>query len=99
MKTKAGFYINAFKNHITLAVCCCLVFTNSFSQPTQSKDDSKATQTGYAPVNGLKMYYETYGEGKPLVLLHGAFMTINTNFSEMIPTLSKNRRVIAVELQ
>jgi hypothetical protein len=32
--------------------------------------------TGYAPLNGLKMYYEVHGSGEPVVLLHGAFMTI-----------------------
>jgi hypothetical protein len=34
--------------------------------------------TGYAPVNGLKMYYEVHGSGDPVVLLHGAFMTISS---------------------
>ena len=33
--------------------------------------------TGYAPVNGLKMYYEIHGSGEPLVLLHGAFTAIS----------------------
>ena len=33
--------------------------------------------TGYAPVNGLKMYYEVHGSGEPVVLLHGAFMAIS----------------------
>src|SRR4030095_6275508 len=56
-------------------------------------------KTGYAPVNGLKMYYEVHGTGKPLVLLHGAFNTINMAFGQLIPELSKNRQVIAVELQ
>jgi len=60
---------------------------------------NKPNQTGYAPVNGLKMYYEVYGEGKPLVLLHGAFNTIHLTFGQLIPELSKNRKVIAVELQ
>jgi pimeloyl-ACP methyl ester carboxylesterase len=32
--------------------------------------------TGYAPVNGLKMYYEVHGSGDPVVLLHGSFRTI-----------------------
>ncbi len=59
----------------------------------------KPSQSGYAPVNGIKVYYEVYGEGRPIVLLHGAFMTINTNWSELIPELSKTRKVIAVELQ
>ncbi len=36
--------------------------------------------TGYAPVNGLRMYYEIQGEGEPVVLLHGAFMTITNNW-------------------
>jgi pimeloyl-ACP methyl ester carboxylesterase len=55
--------------------------------------------TGYAPVNGLKMYYEIHGSGEPLVLLHGSFMTITNNWSEWIPELSKTRKVIAVEMQ
>jgi len=56
-------------------------------------------KTGYAPVNGLKMYYEIHGQGDPVVLLHGAFMTITNNWTEMIAKLSKSRQVIAVEMQ
>jgi len=56
-------------------------------------------QTGYAPVNGLRMYYEIHGKGQPVVLLHGSFMTITTNWPEMIARLSKTRQVIAVEMQ
>ncbi|SIP95445.1 Pimeloyl-ACP methyl ester carboxylesterase [Chryseobacterium sp. RU33C] len=59
----------------------------------------KPAESGYASVNGIKVYYEVYGEGKPLVLLHGAFMTIDMNWGELIPELSKNRKVIALELQ
>jgi pimeloyl-ACP methyl ester carboxylesterase len=55
--------------------------------------------TGYAPVNGLKMYYEVHGSGDPVVLLHGAFMTITNNWTGWIGELSKTRKVIAVELQ
>src|SRR5213593_1949868 len=55
--------------------------------------------TGYAPVNGLKMYYEIHGNGEPVVLLHGGFMTITNNWSGWIEELSKTRRVIAVEMQ
>jgi pimeloyl-ACP methyl ester carboxylesterase len=54
---------------------------------------------GYAPVNGLKMYYEVHGNGDPVVLLHGSFMTITNNWTGWIDALSKTRRVIAVELQ
>ena len=55
--------------------------------------------TGYALVNGVKVYYEVYGEGKPLVLLHGAFYTIEMNWAPLIPELSKTRKVIAIEFQ
>jgi pimeloyl-ACP methyl ester carboxylesterase len=57
--------------------------------------------TGYAPVNGVKMYYEIHGQGEPVVMLHGAFMAISNNFhwSEWIGELSKTRKVIAIEMQ
>ncbi len=55
--------------------------------------------TGYAPVNGLKMYYEIHGSGEPVALLHGAFMTITNNWTGWIGELSKTRKVIAVEMQ
>ncbi len=57
--------------------------------------------TGYAPVNGLQMYYEVHGSGDPMVLLHGSYMTISDNFNwtEWIGELAKSRKVIAVELQ
>jgi pimeloyl-ACP methyl ester carboxylesterase len=55
--------------------------------------------TGYAPVNGLEMYYEVHGRGDPVVLLHGAFMTIPSNWDGWIDELAKTRKVIAVEMQ
>jgi pimeloyl-ACP methyl ester carboxylesterase len=57
-----------------------------------------AARTGYAPVNGLQMYYEIHGAGQPLVVLHGAFMTIEL-MGKLIPELAKSRQVIAVEFQ
>ena len=53
----------------------------------------------YALVNGLQLYYETHGSGRPLVLLHGGLMTIDLNFGPLLEPLSANRQVIAVELQ
>ena len=63
--------------------------------------DSKTlnAQSGYAAVNGISMYYEIYGNGMPLVLIHGGGSTIQTTFSKLIPLLEKNHKVIAVELQ
>lgn len=54
--------------------------------------------TGYAPVNGLKMYYEIHGSGEPVVMLHGAFMSI-TGWEEWVKEVAKSRKVIAVEMQ
>lgn len=64
-----------------------------------TKIDSLAFKSGYSEVNGLKMYYEIYGEGKPLVLIHGGGSTIQTTFGRVIPMLAKHRKLIAVELQ
>lgn len=57
-------------------------------------------QNGYAPIGGLRMYYEIYGEGdQPLVTIHGGGSAIQTSFGSIIPYLSRNRQVIAMELQ
>jgi pimeloyl-ACP methyl ester carboxylesterase len=56
-------------------------------------------ETGkYALVNGVNMYFETHGAGKPLVLLHGGFGTIDM-FAQILPSLAETRQVIAVEMQ
>jgi pimeloyl-ACP methyl ester carboxylesterase len=63
--------------------------------------EAQEPTTGYAPVNGLEMYYEIHGSGsgEPLVLLHGSFMTISNNWTEWISEFSNVRKVIAVEMQ
>jgi pimeloyl-ACP methyl ester carboxylesterase len=53
----------------------------------------------YASVNGLQLYYEIRGRGRPLVLLHGGLMTIDLNFGPLLDPLAADRQVIAVELQ
>jgi len=56
-------------------------------------------RSGYADVNGLHLYYEIYGSGTPLVLLHGGMLTIELSFGSLIPTLAHTHQVIGVELQ
>src|SRR5712692_6796052 len=56
-------------------------------------------RTGYAPVNGLHLYYEIHGEGEPLVLIHGGGSTIESNWARILPLLAKSHRVIAIEEQ
>jgi len=55
--------------------------------------------SGYADVNGLHMYFEVYGKGHPLILVHGGGSTIGTTFGRIIPYLAANHRIIAVEMQ
>jgi pimeloyl-ACP methyl ester carboxylesterase len=55
-------------------------------------------QSGYAPVNGLQLYYEIHGDGAPLILLHGGGGATGM-FGVLLPTLTASRQVIAVDLQ
>jgi pimeloyl-ACP methyl ester carboxylesterase len=50
-------------------------------------------------VNGLEMYYEIHGSGRPLVLLHGGLSAIGTSFGKLLPSLARTRQVVAAELQ
>ncbi|WP_109472600.1 alpha/beta fold hydrolase [Ornithinimicrobium cavernae] len=58
-------------------------------------------ETGFAPVNGLEMYYELHGSGTgtPLLLLHGGLFNIDLQFGPLLPGLSEGRRVIATDFQ
>ena len=73
----------------------------SFSMFQLHAQSIKPVESGYAPVNGIKVYYEVYGEptSEPIILLHGSFYTIEMNWAELIPELSKFRKVIAIEMQ
>jgi pimeloyl-ACP methyl ester carboxylesterase len=63
-----------------------------------AQDDTPPLRTGYASVNDLEMYYEIYGTGQPLVMLHGGYGSI-PSLGELLPRLAETRQVIAVELQ
>lgn len=81
----------------------CSACADHTEKPVSTMDTAVADtlhfQKGYADVNGLHMYYEIYGQGKPLVLIHGGGSTIQTCFEKIIPLLAVNRQVIAMELQ
>jgi pimeloyl-ACP methyl ester carboxylesterase len=88
---------NLFNTHTLIkSLVIALVMTTASSSHGQQ---IKPTNSGYAPVNGAKVYYEVYGEGRPIVLLHGAFYTIQMNWGQLIPELAKTRKIIAIELQ
>jgi len=66
----------------------------------QPNESSRPPETGYAPVNGLQMYYEIHGSGgTPLLLLHGGLFNIDLQFGELLPELARTRQVIAADFQ
>ena len=73
--------------------------TSAESNDAVASKSIKPAESGYADVNGLKMYYEVYGNGKPIVLLHGSYMNIPLNWLHIIPLLAKDRKVIVTEMQ
>ena len=97
-------------NSLFLALLLMLLTTACQQQPAAqnasiAQNDTtvskpvKASESGYADVNGLKMYYEGYGTGKPLVLIHGAVRNIPLNWAHIIPLLATDRKVIVMEMQ
>jgi pimeloyl-ACP methyl ester carboxylesterase len=66
---------------------------------TMKTTPEQSARTGYAHVNGLKMYYEIQGDGRPLVLLHGGITTIGYSFGKIRPSLAKTWKTIAIEQQ
>lgn len=79
-----------------------LVDARSLPVSTERKDEKKSIYGNnpkaghYANVNGIKVYYEVYGKGEPVVLLHGNSQAIIV-FTYLIPELSKKYKVIAVD--
>lgn len=82
-----------------LSSCNSNIHQKSNQNPVTPMADSSNFKSGYSEVNGLKMYYEIYGQGKPLVLIHGGGSTIQTSFGRIIPEIAKYRQVIGLELQ
>jgi pimeloyl-ACP methyl ester carboxylesterase len=96
------------KRAIIYAVLTLLVLS-SFENVNPSKcagnqikaisNDSLVFKKGYSEVNGIKMFYEIHGQGKPLILIHGGGSTIQTTFGRIIPMLARKYKVIAMDLQ
>jgi pimeloyl-ACP methyl ester carboxylesterase len=65
---------------------------------TETKAQLKPAKAGLLPINGLNYYYAIYGQGEPLLLLHGGLGTTDM-FAPILPKLAENRTVIGVDLQ
>jgi pimeloyl-ACP methyl ester carboxylesterase len=74
-------------------------FAQATGKPAATKPPSAAAaKSGRLSINGVDYYYEVHGRGEPLLLLHGG-LGASDMFGPMLPLLTKNRRVIAVDLQ
>jgi pimeloyl-ACP methyl ester carboxylesterase len=56
----------------------------------------KAEASGYAPVNGIKIWYESFGKGAPVILLHGGLANVNY-WGKQVPALEQHYRVIVMD--
>ncbi|UKJ08538.1 alpha/beta fold hydrolase [Solitalea lacus] len=84
---------------LTLQSCINRNQSGGADKKLKTANDNLVMKNGYSDVNGIKMYYEIYGQGKPLVLLHGGGSTIQTSFGRIIPQLASSRQLICIELQ
>jgi pimeloyl-ACP methyl ester carboxylesterase len=83
-----------------IPVCCEQTLPTTRGEHTIMTDGRDAQGPGnYVSVNGLNMYYEIHGAGRPLILLHGAFSAIGSSFGNVLPELSRTRQVIGFEMQ
>jgi pimeloyl-ACP methyl ester carboxylesterase len=82
-----------------IAAMAAILIAFILSGPASGLESAAPVKSGYAAVNGLRMYYEIHGSGAPLVLIHGGLCTIDVCFGKLIPPLAKTRQVIAMELQ
>lgn len=84
---------------LIFASCNCSSQSKEENTRLQTTNDTLAFRSGYSQANGIKMYYEIFGQGKPLVLIHGGGSTIQTTFGRVIPMFAKKYKVIAMDLQ
>jgi len=103
MRSPSG--TSALPQSIAAALAVAAMMAAPVRAEAQVKRDAQGAWGGktnglghYATVNGIKLYYETHGTGKPLILLHGGLGAIEM-FGPNLPTLAKGRQVIAVDLQ
>ena len=95
------------RDFITTAIATAAVaaLPKAANAATKTQEGTTAMTTpanrpasGYAPVNGVEVYYEIHGSGKPLVLLHGGFGALEM-FGPVLTALAEKRQVIGVDLQ
>ncbi|MBN1488761.1 MAG: alpha/beta hydrolase [Phycisphaerae bacterium] len=95
MQSRVLFSSRSVWTKLISMAACLLVIACAHSHAQAPNYGTNDEHGRYADAGDARIYYEVYGEGRPLVLLHGGFSYIDS-FKEYIPILSKKFRVIAV---
>lgn len=95
---RRDFVASAIATAATAALIQPANAATNMKEGTAMTTPANRPASGYAPVNGVEIYYEIHGSGKPLVLLHGGFGAIEM-FGPVLAALAEKRQVIGVDLQ
>lgn len=85
-------------NKTIFVIALVAILNVFFSVVAQTREVTKVAK-GYVKTKDINMYYEIKGEGAPIILLHGAYMTMEGMMREYATELSKTRKVILTEFQ
>ena len=88
--------ISSTKRFLCIWVTMVISGTSIFAQSGTVEYGNNPNAGHFAQVNGIHLYYETYGSGEPLIMLHGNGGSINA-FSNQIPFFEKYYQVIAID--
>ena len=85
-----------------LAIAAIAALTSALPASAQTQPQGTQmptpTRSGYAPVNGVEVYYDVYGEGSPIILLHGGLMS-GSSFGPILDAMTQTHQVITIDLQ
>lgn len=84
------------KKLIIILISSFVFLVNACAQPDSIPYGNNPAAGHYAPINGIQLYYEVYGSGRPLIMLHGNGGSIHA-FANQIPFFRKHYEVIAID--
>ena len=91
-------WARSLQSRLAATLAAATMLAISSPARAQKPASTMPVKSGYAPVNGLNLYYEIHGAGEPLILLHGGLGS-TASFGDVLPSLAKTRQVIVTDLQ